>query len=39
MSGFNHFDEVHKAKVRDEVFPIYTQKAYDMGKRLAQMKK
>ena len=35
----DYFDEAHKAKVRDEVFPIYMQKAYDMGKRLAQMKK
>ncbi|MBR6409187.1 MAG: flavodoxin family protein [Alphaproteobacteria bacterium] len=33
------FDAEHKAKVRDEQFPIDLGKAYDMGKRLALMKK
>lgn len=34
----NYFDAEHKAKVRDEQFPQYMQKAYDMGSRLAMMK-
>ena len=33
------FDPIHKAKVRDEQFPLDMQKAYEMGKRLATMKK
>lgn len=33
------FDAEHKAKVRDEQFPKDLQKAYEMGKRLATMKK
>ena len=31
------FDADHKAKVRDEQFPLDLQKAFDMGKRLATM--
>lgn len=31
------FDAEHKAKIRDEQFPIYMQKAYEMGKRLVTM--
>jgi len=29
------FDEKHKAKVREEQFPVDSQKAFEMGKRLA----
>lgn len=31
------FDESHKAKVRDEQFPKDLQKAFDLGKKLAEM--
>lgn len=33
------FDAEHKAKMRDEQFPKDLQKAYELGKRLATMKK
>ena len=33
------FDPVHKAKVREEQFPLDLQKAYEMGKRLATLNK
>jgi len=33
------FDAEHKAKVRDDQFPKDLAKAYDLGKRLAMMKK
>ena len=32
------FDESHKAKVRDEQFPKDLQKAFDLGKKLVEMK-
>ena len=32
------FDETHKAKVRDEQFPKDLQKAFDLGKKLVEMK-
>ena len=33
------FDEAHKAKIRAEQFPKDLEKAYELGKRLATMKK
>lgn len=35
----DYFDADHKAKVRDEQFPKDMQKAYELGQRLAMMKK
>lgn len=32
------FDEKHKAKVRDEQFPIDLENAFEMGKRLLEVK-
>lgn len=32
-----HFDEQHKAKIRKEQFPVYCQKAFDLGAKLASL--
>ncbi|MFT9056823.1 MAG: flavodoxin family protein [Ethanoligenens sp.] len=32
-----HFDERHKAKVKEEQFPVYCQQAFDLGAELASL--